>query len=357
MGCSRADFNLTAEEEAILRRWVRKASTERRLVERAKMILLSHEGLTVETIAQQLDTRPARVSKWRQRFVKDRLIALSDAPRPGKPRRYGEGTEDRVLALLKRPAPEGFPEWNGSLLAKALGGVSADQVWRILRRCGIQLQRQRSWRVATDSEFRRKAADIVGLYLSGRENALVVCIDEEPHIQVLQRAQGSLRLPDERTVNCLRHGHKWHGTMTLLAALDGVTEAVKRGHYAGRRHREFRNFMDEVVAGGPEGELHVILDNLGTHKAGQDCWLKLHPRVHAHFTPTRGSWLNQVECWFSILHRSGLLGGRFASARELRKAIEKFVSAHKQGAAPIEWTKTVVHRRAFGYGSLLTLGG
>ncbi len=353
MGRSRAEVDLTAEEETTLRGWVRKASTERRLVERAKMILLSHEGLTVERIAQQLDTRPARVSKWRQRFVKDRLSALSDAPRPGKPHKYDEGTEDRVLELLKRPPPEGYREWNGSLLAKALGGVSADQVWRILRGRGIELQRQRSWRLTTDSEFRRKAADVVGLYLSGPENALVVCIDEEPHIQVLQRAQGCLRLPDERTVNCLRHGYKRHGTTTLFAALDVVTEEVKTGRYAKRGHREFLNFMDEVVAACPEAELHVILDNLRIHKPAQDSWLKMHPRVHPHFTPNRGSWLNQVECWFSILHRSGLRGGGFTSARELREAIEKFVSVHKQRTAPFEWTKTVVHRRALECGAFL----
>ncbi|MGD0015495.1 MAG: helix-turn-helix domain-containing protein [Bryobacteraceae bacterium] len=129
-----AQVHLTKQEETTLREWTHKGTAEQRLVDRAKIILLSHEGLTVEKIAQQLDTRPARVSKWRQRFVKDRLSALSDAPRSGKPHKYGHETESRVLALLDQPAPEGYAQWNGALLAEALGDVSADQVWRILRR-------------------------------------------------------------------------------------------------------------------------------------------------------------------------------------------------------------------------------
>ena len=121
MSRSPAQVRLTAEEEATLRGWTRKGTSEQRLVERAKIILLSHEGVTVENIATQLDTRPARVSKWRQRFAQDRLSALSDAPRPGKPRTYDGETEARVLALLDQPAPDGYAQWNGSLLPAAPG--------------------------------------------------------------------------------------------------------------------------------------------------------------------------------------------------------------------------------------------
>jgi transposase len=343
MSRSPAQVHLTADEEATLRAWTRKTTTEQRLVERAKIILLSHEGWTVEKIAQQLDTRPARVSKWRQRFVRDRLCALSDAPRPGKPHKYDQKTEKRVLALLDEPAPDGFAQWNGSLIAQTLGDVSADQVWRILRRRGIQLQRRRSWCITTDPEFGPKAADIVGLYLNPPENAVVVCIDEKPHIQALQRAQGYLRLPDGKAVNGFSHCYKRHGTTTLFAALDVITGEVQTGHYARRRRREFLDFMNEVVTANPGRELHVILDNLNTHKPKQDRWLKMHPQVHLHFTPTYSSWLNQVECWFSILSRSALRGGSFTSPRQLREAIDRFVAAYNEHATPFEWTKAVVH--------------
>lgn len=343
MAGKRAHIHLTEQEESTLRDWTRKGTSEQRLVDRARIILLSHEGLTVKKIAERLQTRPARVSKWRQRFSKDRLSALADAPRPGKPHKYTEQTEKRVLALLDQAAPQGYSQGNGNLLAEALADVSTDQVWRILRRRGMQLQRRRSWCITTDPEFGPKAADVVGMYLSPPENAVVLCVDEKPHIQALQRAQGYLRLPDGEAINGFSHCYKRHGTTTLFAALDIATGQVKTGHYARRRRREFLDFMNELVAENPGRETHVLLDNLNTHKPKQDRWLKQHPNVHLHFIPTYSSWLNQVECWFSILSRSALRGASFTSARQLRDAIDRFVKVYNEKAAPFEWKKAVVH--------------
>src|ERR1700692_2786655 len=253
-----AHIHLSEQEEAVLRDWTRKGTTEQRLVDRARIILLSHEGLTVEKIAERLRTRPARVSKWRQRFSGGRLNALSDAPRPGQPHKYTEQTEKRVLALLDEPPPEGYSQWNGSLVAEALGDVSTDHVWRILRQHGIQLQRRRSWCITTDPEFGPKAADVVGMYLSPPDNAVVLCVDEKPHIQALQRAQGYLRLPDGKAVNGFSHGYKRHGTSTLFAALEITTGLVKAAHYNRRRRREFLDFMNEIVAEHPGREIHVV---------------------------------------------------------------------------------------------------
>jgi transposase len=343
MARSPARIELTTEEEVTLRQWLRQGTSEQRLVERARVILLSHEGLTVEKIAERLTTRPARVSKWRQRFAQSRLAGLSDAPRSGKPNKYTEETEKRVLKMLDESPPKGFSQWNGKLLAQALQDVSEDQIWRILRRRGIQLQRRRSWCITTDPEFGPKAADVVGLYLNPPEKAVVICVDEKPHIQALQRAQGYLRLPDGKAVNGFSHCYKRHGTTTLFAALDVVTGQVKAGHYARRRRREFLDFMNQIVSENPHQEIHVILDNLNTHKPKRDRWLKLHPRVHMHYTPTYSSWLNQVECWFSILSRAALRGASFTSPRQLREAIDAFVQVYNENAAPFEWSKAVVH--------------
>src|SRR3974377_1235996 len=343
MSRSPAQVRLSDSEEATLREWTRKGTSEQRLVDRARIILVSHEGLTVEKIAAQLRTRPARVSKWRQRFVKDRLAALSDAPRSGKPHKYGEEVERRVLGLLDTPAPKGYAQWNGALLAQALGDVSDDHVWRILRKRGIQLQRRRSWCITTDPEFGPKAADVVGLYLNPPENAAVICVDEKPHIQALQRAQGYLRLPDGKAVNGFSHCYKRHGTTTLFAALDVATGQVQTGHYHRRRRREFLDFMNDIVAENQGREIHVILDNLNTHKPKRDRWLQRQPNVHLHFTPTYSSWLNQVECWFSILSRAALRGASFTSARQLRDAIDAFVETYNEKAVPFEWSKAVVH--------------
>lgn len=343
MGRPVARIELSAEEEYALREWTRKGTSEQRVVERARIILLSHEGLSVEKIAERLQTRAARVSKWRQRFVEGRLSALGDAPRPGKPRTYSEETERSVLRLLDQPPPEGYGQWNGRLLAEALGEVSNDQVWRILRKHQIQLQRRRSWCISTDPEFGPKAADVVGLYLNPPENALVLSVDEKPHIQALERAQGFLRLPDGKAINGFSHCYKRHGTTTLFAALDVLTGQVQTGHYPRRRRREFPDFMNDLVAARPGKEIHVVLDNLNTHKPKRDRWLKAHPNVHLHFTPTYSSWLNQVECWFSILSRAALRGVSFTSPRQLRDGIDRFVKAYNQHATPFEWTKAVVH--------------
>jgi transposase len=333
---------LTDEERETLTALSRSTAVEHRLVERSKVILLAAEGLSAREIARRLKTRLARVSKWRQRFGRNRLPGLQDSPRSGKPKSYDEQAEKRVLSLLDADPPEGYSQWNGRLLSEALGDVSDDQVWRILRKHKIQLQRRRSWCISTDPEFGPKAADVVGLYLSPPENAVVLCIDEKPHIQVLERAQGWLRLPNGKALNGFSHCYKRNGTSTLFAALEVATGQVQVGHYSRRRRREFLDFMNDVVAAHPDQELHVILDNLNTHKPKQDRWLARHPQVHFHFIPTYSSWLNMVEVWFSILSRQALRNLSCTAVRQLRGAIDRFVKAYTETATPFEWTKAVV---------------
>ena len=337
-----AVIELSEEEIKTLQDWSRRGKSEHRLVERARIILLAGERRTNEQIAKALKTRTARVSKWRQRFGAKRLAGLGDAERSGKPAKYDPNTEKRVLGLLDETPPKGYAQWNGRLLAEALPDISKDQVWRILRRHDICLERRRSWCISTDPEFGPKAADIVGLYLNPPENALVIAVDEKPSIQALERAQGYLRLPDGKAVNGFSHCYKRHGTTTLFAALEISTGQVKTAHYTRRRRREFLDFMNEIVAEHQNRQIHVVLDNLNTHKPKNDRWLKRHPHVQLHFTPTYSSWLNQVECWFSILGRQALRGASFTSPRQLRQAIDDFVSVYNATAAPFEWKKAVV---------------
>jgi transposase len=335
-------IQLSKEEEETLLSWTRNGKTEQRMVQRAKIVLLAAEGRTTREIAQILGTRTARVSKWRTRFSVERIDGLRDQPRIGKPLTYGGETEKRVLVILDQDPPKGYSCWNGRLVAEALGDVSKDQVWRILRKHNIHLQRRRSWCISTDPEFTCKAADIVGLYIDPPENALVISVDEKPHIQALERAQGYLKFPNGKSLFGFSHGYKRHGTTSLFAALDIATGLVKAGHYNRRRRREFLHFMNSVIKDHPGKEIHVILDNLNTHKPKRDLWLKRHPNVHFHFTPKGASWLNQVEVWFSILSRSALRGASFTSPQEVRDAITRFVSVHNQNAAPFQWRKASV---------------
>jgi transposase len=314
-------------------------------VERAKIVLWSDEGLSNVEMARRLKTRRARISKWRTRFAAEGLQGLWDDFRPGRPVLHdAPANEKRILEKLDEPAPAGFAQWNGPLLAQALD-LNVHQVWQVLRRRGISLQRRRSWCVSTDPEFASKAADVVGLYLNPPENAIVLSVDEKPHIQALERAQGWLKLPDGRALSGFSHEYKRRGTSTLFAALNVATGQVKAGHYRRRRRVEFLDFMNQVVAEYPDRELHVILDNLNTHKPREDRWLRQHPRVHFHFIPTHSSWLNQIEVWFSILSRQALRQASFSGVAELRSAIDAFIAAYNPQAHPFQWRKVKVEAK------------
>jgi transposase len=336
-------INLTEEEIAQLTAWARNGTTEQRFAERARIVLAAATGKSTKEIASQMSLRPAKVSKWRTRFGQARLAGLGDNPRSGKPPTYGEGTMRRILSVLDEPPPDGHTSWNGRLVAKALGDVTEAQVWRVLRQHGISLQRRRSWCISTDPQFTEKAADIVGLYLDPPENALVISVDEKPAIQVLERAQGWLRLPNGRALRGQSFEYKRHGTTTLFAALEVHTGITHIAHYKRRRRVEFLDFMNRLVAHHPDTELHVVLDNLNTHKPKHDLWLRRHPKVHFHYTPTHASWLNQVEVWFSILTRSVLRGLSATEPREVSDAIDRFTAARNEHPVPFEWTKQVVH--------------
>ncbi len=336
-------IGLSEDERNTLETWVRRGTTEQRLAQRACMVLEAAAGKTTKEVATSLQVRPATVSKWRTRFARDRLAGLTDASRSGKPATYDAITEQRILAQLDQPPPDGSTTWTGGLVAKALGDVSAIQVWRVLQRHGIHLQRRRSWCVSTDPQFTQKAADIVGLYLDPPQNAVVISVDEKPAIQALERAQGWLRLPNGQAVRGHTHEYKRHGTTTLFAALEVHTGTVQVGHYRRRRRREFLDFMNRIVTQHPETELHVVLDNLNTHKPKHDRWLARHPLVHFHYTPTHASWLNQIEVWFSILTQAVLRHLSATDPRQICKAIDQFTDARNEHPVPFEWTKGAVH--------------
>jgi len=336
-------IQLSEDEQNTLETWVRRGSTEQRMVQQACMVLEAAAGKTTKEVAALLQVRPATVSKWRTRFARDRLGGLADAFRPGKPATYNGVTERRILAQLDEPPPEGSTTWTGRLVAQALGDVSALHLWRVLQKHGIHLQRRRSWCVSTDPQFAQKVADIVGLYLEPPENALVISVDEKPTIQALECAQGWLRLPNGQAVRGHTHEYKCHGTTTLVAALEVHTGTVQVGHYRRRRRREFLDFMNRIVTQYPETELHVVLDNLNTHKPKHDRWRARHPLVHFHYTPTHALWLNQIEVWFSILTQAVLRHLSATDPQQACTAIDQFTDTRNEQPIPFEWTKSVVH--------------
>ena len=188
--------------------------------------------------------------------------------------------------------------------------------------------------VSNDPEFAAKAAEIVGLHMAPPDNAIVLAVDEKPSIQALERAQGYLKLPNGRAMTGQSHDYKRHGTTTLFAALNVASGEVVGRHYKRRRRVEFLDFMNRVVAAYPEREIHVVLDNLSTHKPTRDMWLKRHKNVHLHYTPTHASWLSQIEIWFSILTGKSLSGASFASVKELVAHIDAFIDDTIKPPAP-----------------------
>ena len=334
---------VSAEERTALETWVRAPTTEQRLVERARIVLLAADGWASRAIAREVGCARGVVSRWRMRFAAERLAGLADAPRSGKPKTYDAAVDRRILAALDRPPPAGFARWTAPLLATELGDVSDQYVWRFLRAQRIDLAGRKSWCLSSDPEFAAKAAAIVGLYLDPPENAIVLAVDEKPAIQALERAQGYLKLPNGRSLHGQAHEYRRRGTTTLFTALNVATGQIKAKHTKRRRRVEFLAFMNQVVADYPDQEIHVVLDNLKTHKPKRDLWLARHKNVHFHFTPTHASWLNQVEIWFSILARSALNGASFTSVIQLRQAIDAFIEAYNPTATPFQWQQTKIH--------------
>ncbi len=341
-----AEVRLTPEDRSVLEARLRAPTTEQRDVLRARIVLLAGEGRSTRSIARIIGTMPRTVSLWRGRYAREGLAGLAGKSHPGPAPKYEAGAGTRVLAVLDRPPPAGFARWTGPMIAAELGDVHEQQVWRILRAHKLDLSGRKSWCESDDPEFVAKAAEVVGLYVAPPENAMVICVDEKPSIQALERAQGYLKLPNGRALSGHSHDYKRHGTSTLFAAFEVATGKVTAAHAKRRRRVEFLDFMDEVAAAYPEQELHVILDNLNTHKKNE-AWLERHPHVRFHFTPTRASWLNQVEVWFSILQAKSLAGASFTSVVQLRQHIDDFIAAYNSHPKPFVWTKAKVHQRRF----------
>src|SRR6266850_7252053 len=337
---------LTTAERTELEGLTRSTKTEHRLRQRARIVLLASEGLASRAIGRAVGCTTGTASKWRVRYAEKRLAGLDETGNRGAVAKYTEATDRRILGQLEETPPAGHARWTAPLIAKALGDVDVQYVWRFLRAHKIDLAARKSWCESNDPEFAAKAADIVGLYLAPPENAVVLSVDEKPSIQALERKQGYLKLPNGRALTGQSHDYKRHGTSTLFAALEVATGKVQATHKKRHRRVEFLAFMNSVVAAFKDRELHVILDNLNTHRKNER-WLKKHPKVQFHFTPTRASWLNQVETWFSILQGQSLNGASFTAVNELQEHIDAFIRAYNEQAEPFVWTKKKVRQRRF----------
>ncbi|HEX7565961.1 MAG TPA: IS630 family transposase [Bradyrhizobium sp.] len=338
-------ITLSEAERAELEGLAGSTKSEYRMRQRARIVLMAAAGTATREIGRRVGCTTGTASKWRVRYARDRLSGLDETGDRGAAPKYGAEAGQRILALLDQPPPAGYSNWTGKLIARTLDDIHEQYVWRFLRAQKIDLSGRKSWCESNDPDFVAKAAEIVGLYLAPPENAIVLSVDEKPSIQALERAQGYLKLANGRSITGQSHDYKRHGTTTLFAAFDVLSGKVMGRHYKRRRRIEFLDFMNRVIADYPEREIHVVLDNLSTHKPKRDLWLARHKNVTFHYTPTHTSWLNQVEIWFSILSGLSLKGASFTGVSQLIQHITDFIGTYNQNAKPFAWTKSNVHQK------------
>jgi len=329
---------VTEADKAVLQALARAPTSEQRLATRARIVLRSAEGMAIDHVARELGVAIMTVKLWRRRYAAAGLAGLSDAPRPGHPPTYGREERDRLMALTLGPPPEGTTHWSVRSMA-AETGMSPSTVQRLWRQLGLRPHRTETFKFSTDPALEAKVRDVVGLYLDPPDGAIVLSVDEKTQIQALDRTQPMLPM---RPGQVERHTHDYtrHGTTCLFAALEVFTGKVTTDHRVRHTGADFLAFLKRVARTYPSGELHIVLDNVSTHKTpAVREWLSRHPRITFHFTPTSASWMNQIETWFGILTSGAIRRGSFGSVKELIAMIDAFTRQWNAGASPFVWVK------------------
>ena len=329
---------LSAREREQLQGYARSRALSHALVRRAKVVLMSAAGRSNSAIAEALDLAKPTVGVWRERFLAQGIAGLYGEVRPGRPRTRGDEEVARLIRRALTTRPKTATHWSVRTFAAATG-VSKSTAARYFALFGVQPHRAKSFKLSNDPFFVEKVRDIVGLYLNPPDKALVLCVDEKSHIQALERSQPLLPL-GLGYVEGVTHDYFRHGTTTLFAALD-----IAKGEVIGpckprHRHQEFVSFLNHLDRNVPkELDVHLILDNYATHKhAKVRAWVAKRPRYHLHFTPTYGSWRNQVERWFGLITSRAIRRGSFRSVRALIQNIEQFIERHNHDPRPFKWT-------------------
>ncbi len=331
---------ITPEHRQELARLVRSGKTEQRIALRARIVLGAADGQSTNALAKALKTSRPTVLDWRQRFAEGGVDALyDDRPRGRSFKPLTRAQEAEIVATTQR-APTHATQWSCRSMAN-ICGVSKASVQRVWHAHGLKPHLIKTFKLSNDPHFIEKLEDVVGLYLTPPEHALVLCLDEKSQIQALDRTQPGLPMKKGRA-GTMTHDYKRHGTTTLFAALD-----VLKGQVIGRcmpqhRHQEFLKFLKVIDRSTPQHlDLHCIADNYATHKKQEVTdWLAKHPRFHFHFIPTASSWLNLVERWFGKITTTRIRRGVFTSVPDLERAIYDYIEHHNINPKPFVWTKS-----------------
>jgi transposase len=304
------------------------------------------DGRSYAEIQERLQTTAPTISRWKKRFLEERIAGLIQIRHPGQqPKVITAKLQARVLEATRRQPKDGSTHWSVRKLARELK-ISKDTVHRIWRTAGVKPHRLERYMASDDPDFEAKAADIIGLYLNPPQHAAIFCVDEKSAIQALDRLDPVLPLSPGRIE---RHGFEYfrHGTLSLYAALDVKSGKVHGKTAARHTSEEFVDFLSQVVAlCKPKQEIHIIVDNLSAHKTRSVAeFLDWHPQVKLHFTPTYSSWLNQVEIWFARIEREVIARGVFTSIKDLARKLMRYIQAYSKDARPFQWKYSDVTKR------------
>ena len=332
-------ISLSSEQRKELEQVSRGRSLPVRQVERAGIVLRAADGWMDKDIAAELGITKEKAARWRNRFLDSGMAALhKDAPRPGRPVTVPPSKVKQIVDKTTQEKPPAATHWSTRSMAAAVG-VSEATVRRIWHAHGLKPHLVRTFKVSSDPQFVEKLEAIVGLYLNPPEHAIVFCVDEKSQIQALDRTQPGLPIKKGRC-GTMTHDYKRNGTVTLFAALNTLDGAVISMCDDRHRHQEWLRFLKVIDELNPEAkEIHLIADNYATHKHPKvQRWLKRHPRIHMHFTPTSSSWLNMVERFFRDLTSKRIRRGVFRGVDDLIAAIDDYVDHYNTAPKPFVWT-------------------
>ena len=339
MARPKPELALSDDERRKLTTWANRPKSTQRLALRARIVLACADEPCNTVVAARLGVCNATVGTWRNRFVAKRLDGLVDEPRPGAPRSVTDAEVERVVTRTLETKPKDATHWSTRAMAKA-AGLSQSAVSRIWRAFGLKPHLYETFKLSTDPYFVEKVRDVVGLYLSPPENAIVLSVDEKSQVQALDRTQPILPMTPGQAERGT-HDYVRHGVTSLFAALNVATGEVIGTCHRRHRHQEFLKFLDHVDATlvkEPGVGIHLVLDNYATHKTpAVKRWLLRHPEYHLHFIPTSSSWRNQVERFFAEITEKCIRRGAFKSVASLEEAIADYLGAHNANPRPFAW--------------------